>query len=844
MEQHLEKKIGWEHWLGYGGLGMLLLFIFLPSSYYLMVAFPWIFLWQGGFFLLGIALLVMIRKFEIPFRPLGYGLDWAVGAVAIACVISAIFAPFKGVAFLNLATISGYGVVLYVLRNWLHVGRWTWQNLWRGLVVIGFAMSTSSLLEWALLDGSSDRTRLPLGHHNFVAAYLCLLLPIVFSFALAQTGKTRILLLLLAAVLPVNIYTCSSRGGLVGLFLWAIATVAFVIWRTKGRKRMIYSSVALGVITVMAIAALQNPRVQQIIQVDTSQGLIPTVNFKVDGETEDRLFMWQAGFHMLQDRPLTGVGLGNMSRLYNFYRPINVGAGAAHIQQLHGTPAHLLGELGLIGGLAIAFLLVQLLRLGWHVHGLTEDFTARRLLYGLGGGWFAYAMAALTDYQLENIPISLTLTLTVVALVAIADRTLPAQIPAPLSESHRRLLSLTSLGATLSALMAALPFSVSMGFFAQGQSLWAQNNAEQAFEKIAIAETINPWNPVYPLRLGLWLLETREFQRDQPAQYKKSTELAVAYFQDAWTMAPNDFYFNTNVAVLLIELDSPLAHQYLERAVQLLPRESGFSYLMLGYAYAQQGRKEEAIAAYALQGLTDPSLLTMGNWEREPLIDIRIPAIEKCLGLYQTLLDRLPPDAPERLDIQERMAWISWWHDLPVPYLDEVDQFSPVVQVLILGDRQPEKALAIIETELAKPDLSLGLKTRWESLKAWFDPEFDLDLSLKTLDNQTLQEYVLVTPTDPDVRLQDWLKQIPLPTKYRAGRTFSRLTYRIEDFEAIDSILLPPAKVLEQFQLVSLLDLGGGYPRTFPVLDHLIEQVLIEDLNLPHPPAHPTLLAP
>ncbi|NJN72091.1 MAG: hypothetical protein HC799_04385, partial [Limnothrix sp. RL_2_0] len=223
MEQHLEKKIGWEQWLGYGGLGILLLFMFLPTSYYLMVAFPWIFLWQGGFFLLGITLLVMLRQFDRHFLPLGYGLDLAVGAVAIACVLSAIFAPFKGVAFLNLATIFGYGVVLYVLRNWLGQGPWTWQHLWRSLVVIGFAMSTSSLLEWPLLDPISDRTRFPLGHHNFVAAYLCLLLPIVFSFALAQTGKTRFLLLLLTALLPVNIYTCSSRGGLVGLFLWAIA---------------------------------------------------------------------------------------------------------------------------------------------------------------------------------------------------------------------------------------------------------------------------------------------------------------------------------------------------------------------------------------------------------------------------------------------------------------------------------------------------------------------------------------------------------------------------------------------------------------------------------------------
>ena len=83
--------------------------------------------------------------------------------------------------------------------------------------------------------------------------------------------------------------------------------------------------------------------------------------------------MWRTGLNILRDRPLTGAGPGNMSRLYNLYRPIEVGAGAAHIQQLHGTPPHLLAELGLIGGAAIAFLLVQLIRLGWQIQKTTDD---------------------------------------------------------------------------------------------------------------------------------------------------------------------------------------------------------------------------------------------------------------------------------------------------------------------------------------------------------------------------------------------------------------------------------------------------------------------------------------
>ncbi|MGB2925984.1 MAG: O-antigen ligase family protein [Limnothrix sp.] len=839
MEQVATRSVQWERWLGWAGLALLIVFMFLPNNYYLMVAFPWVMMWQLGFLLLGLSLLISLRRFDQPFRPLGYGLDWAAGAVAIACVLSAIMAPFKGVAFWNLATISGYGVALYTLRNWLGEKPWTWQYLWRGLVILGFAITTCSLGQWYLIDGGFDRTRLPLGHHNFVAAYLCLALPLVFSFALTQTGKTRILLILLAGLFPYNIYVSSSRGVFLGFFVGAIATIAFVIWRTKGRKRIIFAAIALAVMTAMTIVSLQHPRVQRVIQVDTSQGIVPTVELRIDGESEDRLFMWRAGFNILKDRPLTGVGLGNMSRMYNLYRPINAGSGAAHIQQLHGTPAQLLGELGLIGGAAIAFLLVQLIRLGWRVHTHADQFVLKRLLYGLGGSWFAYGVATLTDYQLENITISLTLIGTIVLLIAAADATLPAAIPGTLPESGRRSLSLMTLTSIFAALMAGLPFTIGTGLFAQGEKAWRQGNSEKAFDDIALGRAINPWNPVYSLRLAQWLLETREYQQDEPQRYQKTTELIAEYFQEAWTMAPNDFYFNTNLAVVLAELDPAAGQLYLERAVQLLPRESRFAYLLLGYAYLGQNRPEEAIAALALEGLIDPSVMALSNWDQEPLATVRIPAVQKSLELYERLLEAVAPDAPERVMMQEQMAWISWWHGLPIPYLDQLEQFSPMVQALILGDRQPENALALIDAELQTEPESL----RWKILKAWFDPTFDFELSIRNDKENTTQDLILKSSTSPDLTLQTWLKQLPLPTKNITGRLASRLVYRVEDFEAVDFILLPRSQYSEPYQLFSALGINAAYPRTFPPLDQFIQQILIEDLELSHPPKHHTEFA-
>lgn len=816
-------------WLGYIGLGLLVGFMFAPYSYYVMAMFPWLVIWQAGFLLLGISLLVMIRQFNRPFRPLGYGLDWAVGAVAIACILSTVFAPFKGAAFWNLTTISGYLVVIYTVRNWLGTGLWTWHKLWRSLAFIGLGMSATGLLSWFFLE-QTDRNLFPLGHHNFVSAYLCLVVPIILSFALAQTGKQRFLFLLFTGIIPYHLYTTSSRGGFLGFLVWAIATIGFVIWRTKGKKRLILGAVALFSLVVMLTAGLQHPRVQQIIQIDTSQ-TIPTVQFKVDGETEDRLFMWQAGLNILKDRPLTGTGLGNMSRLYNLYRPINAGAGASHIQQLHSTPVQLLGELGLIGGAAIAFLLVQLIRLGWRIHARTEDPNIKRLLYGIGGSWFAYGVATLTDYQLENIPISLTLTFSVILLLSVADQELAESQPQALAIAQRRLLSLGSLGATLAALVVAMPYTYGMNLFAKGQYHWAKGSSEAAFDDIATAYGLNQWNPTYPLRLGLWLLETRSYSDNSPEKELEITKLATQYFLDAWALIPNDYYMTVNVGVLLSEIDPIEAQPYLERAVQLLQRELEPTYLLLGQSYLAQGEKDRAIAAFAIQGLIDPGIMTLALWDEEPLMAVRLESVERCLDLHQKLIDALDSDDPYRVVLQERMAWIAWWNRLPIPHEDQLDKFSPMVQALLSVEQQPEKALEIVKEQLK---IAAEDKTPWLILQIWLDPSVRLKLPLKSTETGIAKEYMLASAADQGVALQDWLKQVPFtPNPTGTDRFGSRLLYRNQDFEAVDTVFRP--RNLTAYRLLSILGLSGSQPRTFPELDRLIDEVRTQELGLPHP---------
>ncbi|NJO94049.1 MAG: hypothetical protein HC820_06240 [Hydrococcus sp. RM1_1_31] len=110
-----------------------------------------------------------------------------------------------------------------------------------------------------------------------------------------------------------------------------------------------------------------------------------------------------------------------MARVYNLYRPIEVGASAAELQQLHNTPMQILGELGLVGFAAFLFSIGCLLRLWWRLYRRLSKPNERYLLYGIGGSWLAYAVSSLTDYQLENISISSTLVVLIVLLIGLAD---------------------------------------------------------------------------------------------------------------------------------------------------------------------------------------------------------------------------------------------------------------------------------------------------------------------------------------------------------------------------------------------------------------------------------------
>lgn len=822
----------WTRWQGQGfgwlAIAIFVTFTWLPYSYERMVSWAWIGLWQLGFLVLGIWAIWMLRQRQLPFRRLGYGLDWIVGLIAIALLLSSAFSLIPQLAIWNVTIAAGYGIWLYVLRNWLGKGGLSLNRFWIGLAGVGTVTAIVSLAIWypRYLAGA-PRNTMPLGQGNFLAGYVLLVLPLVFTWALSRQGWQRIAGLVASLVLAIDLYSTNSRGGFLGLLaVGVVATILFIL-RGRGKQqwqRLVGSLIVLAV--VMGIL-LSNPRVQQLIKVASPNDTGKAVQVQLDGESWDRVFMWQANLNMVKDKPIVGVGSGNMARVYNLYRPIDVGTGASDVQQLHNTPVQILGELGLLGLSAYIALLGCLGYLWIKLYRKLSQPSDRWLLYGVGASLLAYAVSSLTDYQLENIGISSTIVALIAILVSLTDNAEGFQ-PYLVATTSRRWLSLGGIAALTLIFLLWLPVTWAMGLTSQGLKSLKTGNVEGVYENFSTASRLVPWDPVYSLLAGFQTLKIREGVKEKPL-INELTDISLQHFESAWKASPNDPFFNHNLGVLYLQKgDISQAQVYFSRAVQLYGRIPSYSYYLLAQTYLSQKDTEKAIDTLALYGLIEPKFLTFELWSKPPLLSIREPVLAKSLKHLGTLLSEIPPQDPQYNQIYENIALLRWWDGKSVEEID-LEKLRPIAQAILLADSSPDRAKQIIEENLkTNPDDRAFLL-----LQAWFDPDRYLNSYLENHSrlNPATQK-LLASNTLKHREMQPWLASMKqdLNNLYRNALIYP---YRNLNVTRVAEVLVPQ-EVQSNF-LVSLLGLFPPYPRSLPPLERLVDRIRTEQIDLPHP---------
>jgi O-antigen ligase/tetratricopeptide (TPR) repeat protein len=823
-EENLAQILSWRgQWLGRLCLGTLVFFTWLPDSYYLMISWPWILIWEIGFLLSLLWAIWMLRQLSIPFKPLGYGLDWALGIGAIALIISSSLAEFPQMAWYNSSRVVCYGILLYVLRNWLGQSLLTITLLWRGLSLVGIVTSAIGLIIWSQNVGES-RNAWPLGHPNFVAGYALLVFPVIVALAWAEKGWRRLALLGGSVLVLLLLYGTSSRGGFLGFLTVALITIGYWIFQKRGRQRWIRLAISLLLLSAISLSLLKNPRVQQLIKVPGVAGETQQIEVRLDDESQQRLYLWRGAWNMFKHNPLFGVGPGNMSRVYNLYRSIEAGSGFAHSQQLHNTYLQIVGELGLLGLSAVIIFFVQLGYLWYRLTRILSEPRQQYLLYAIAASLLGYGVSVLTDYQLENIPLSSTIVVLVVLLLGLA----PSVQPIP--SVTRRCLSLVVLAIAAWVWLTWLPVSIANYLSSESVKKFEAGELTESYKLLLPATVLVPWEPTYSLLVGFELMKVRELFRNQPDNQQMINTLTkemVNNFSAGLKAAPYDVFFNHNLGAIYQELgETKKASYYFGRAVQLQPRIESYTYFLLAEEYLKQKDSKKAVDALVIQGIVNPKFLFFYLWNQPEFSIYKNPVFSQTINHLETLLKRVPPNDPYYNSLYQNIMLLKWWSGKPLKNV-EWTRLTPIAESILEADVNPQKSLKIVEKALEKDPKNIGLI--W--LRNWLKPEQYLAPYLKNKSLNEAEKKAIIQNIDKNRNLRYWLQSITETQNLSRGSLV--LAYRNPKVDLVAGVLIPTE--IQTNLLVNILNLFSEYPNFFPPLDQMIVELRTKNLNLANP---------
>jgi O-antigen ligase len=160
-----------------------------------------------------------------------------------------------------------------------------------------------------------------------------------------------------------SVFLTNSRTGAVGLMLCTVLLAT----RGKNLGGKVLAAIAAGVLGVIVIAVLPTEiqgRIRTLWDPDSGPE-------NARASAEGRWIGFQAGIKMFEDHPVTGVGVDN-------FRPYRVSYVDGVDFAAHNLIGELLGETGLLGGVAFSLLVIatlinsnKALRLAKHEHGQT-----------------------------------------------------------------------------------------------------------------------------------------------------------------------------------------------------------------------------------------------------------------------------------------------------------------------------------------------------------------------------------------------------------------------------------------------------------------------------------------
>lgn len=701
-----------------------------------------------------------------------------------------------------LLTIQGYLNLAFILFSLVLWGSQTClpelsrlRELQQFGVDLPFNFAQIELRNWA-----------PIGHQNYVAGYLVLVLPLLCGLGWVEKGWRRWLWVAGVGLGLLDLYTTSSRAGWAGVLVLAIAGGSALFWRSTLPKRWL-GIAALAGFALLSLIALTNNRIW-MLATQISQG---------GGELAYRLITITTGWQMGISRPLTGVGPGGVPLLYQQYRPVWAGREAELAYQLHSTPAHLWAELGLWAVVTVpgAIALLTLLFIRWLRQLSTQNLSPASptqvppvLIGSLFAGLLAYGGFSLFDYQLDNLCITGTLIIYLTVL-ATEGRTYKVEHKIqPKRQQDKRqqtegeseaenveresgsmpkfqpptsklqnfptpLFSLAGLGILLVGILWLIPVHRAWMLSSQGFAALSRKDINGLVQRLEQSYQLTHWEPYYPYQLG-WNLGDLGLQTREAGLQSQLFQDGIIWLQRGIEASPYQEFAYTNLAWLLLNRNPKTASQAFLRSAELVPAKRGVFY-GLGFSLLAQGNTELAIAALTLEGLRDPGLITSPIWGSPNLQPLYSQVTKRMDAEYTALLQSAGNGSALEDQLHQSRGALRWWVGNLAGARTDLEQSGTPTARLVL-DLAEGKA---IEAAVVEQIAINGRMTRDAGLlaiAAWLTPNNRTNLlrqawivsSRAIPAPETLQE--LVDSMNRSATFDQWLKQNAPSQQYRRQR--------------------------------------------------------------------------
>ncbi|GFE67715.1 O-antigen ligase family protein [Chroococcus sp. FPU101] len=781
--------------------GFYIMFTLVPDSHSLMVQWPWVAFWQIGLLCPIIWLLSLIwhhRRLKL----LG-GLDWVVGIATIGLIFSILGTEFKPQAFWNVwAVLGGFGA-LYALFQWIGNSQQRYQLLVKqgylnlAFIVISFFLwltqtvfpeiSRLNALQASGVNIPFDFTVLelrnwaPLGHQNYVAGYLLLALPLLVALAILQPNRRS--LWCIGVVLGIiNLYTTSSKGGWLGLLGLLGSGLMILIFKSRLPRRWL-GIAGVSSLTVLLMFIFSNNRLRQTFANLTS------------GEGSNELaYRWintNVGWMMGSSHPFTGIGVGNVPLAYQKYRPIWAGQESELIYQLHSTPVQLFAEMGVWGILTMIGAIV------WLIHNLiryrSTNTTDDILLWSLVSGLFAYVLMSLTDYQLDNIPVSGTLIIYFAVIASLFSSKKQFSHPMP--------VFYTGLGLTIAVIIWLIPIHRAWQLSNQGFFALNQDRVDAFRASLAQAQKIAPWEPYYPYQLG-WNIGNLAYTTQNPQERQKLLSESVTWFEKGNTASPYQEFGKSNLGWLLLSSSPTEATKAFTQSIQLIPAKQG-NFYGLGLSLLRQNKIELGIDAIAFEAIRHPLFITSPIWRSKGMQPLYRPVVERMYSIYDKLLQN-PSSDLLKSNLLQSCGALSWWIGDYAKARQDWDKNGTSLsqELLALSEGKPALSNHLIVQAFNQPNSRMTLLRQ-----AWIiENKEDLPTSL---------EPQLLASMASSKNFIQWLKENPPILQYRNQRAgFGVNSRHIDGIQPYDYY-----PIVENLALATWFSEVFPNPKYFPELD-------------------------